>query len=170
MDSVEIGGDARHQIGPAPYAGAALERCRRRTDDHDVLDGGPLVGANRRKLRDELCAHDDDACARVGEDVLVVGGSPQRIHRDRNGADSDGAEEAVEELGTVKEQQGDTLSDADTQPLAQSSTELVGARVELGVGDALVPALNGGLTAAALGEVAIDKVRRGVERRWDTEG
>ena len=110
-----------------------MERDRRRTDDHDVLDSGPRVGADRRKLRDELRADDDDACARVGEDVLVVGGSPERIDRDRNGADLDGAEEAVEEVGTVEEQQGDALFDSDAQPIAQRATELVHARGELGV-------------------------------------
>jgi hypothetical protein len=68
-------------------------------------------------------------------------------------------------VGTVEEQEGDALFGSDAQSIAQGATELVDAPGQIGVADAFVATLDGGLAAAALGEVTIDEVRRGVERR-----
>ena len=86
---------------------------------------------------------------RIAQHVPVVGRLPERVQRDRHGADLDRAEEAVDELGAVEQQQQHPLLGPHAEA-AQRVAEAVDAPQQLVVGDPLVAALDRDVGAAPI--------------------
>jgi hypothetical protein len=120
---------------------------------------------NRQQLRQQCGARDDHDRTRVFEDVVVVSRLPHRVERHRDRADLDGREKAVDHLGTVERHQNDSLFRPHIEPIPQPVTQTIDAFEQLSVSDAFVTALDRDMVCPAVGDMAIDKVRRDVEGR-----
>ena len=81
--------------------------------------------------RPQRVGDDDDARARVVEDEFVVSGRPERVDRNRHGADLDRAEEAVDHLRRIEHQQQDALFRTHAEPLAKRRAHAIDLFVQL---------------------------------------
>ena len=162
----------RHQLG-RPFVQQIVERSvpRRRSiaDDHDVLERRDVAARDRGDARQQVCVDDRDAGAGIVENVAVVGRLPQRVQRDRHGADLDRAEERGGEGRRVEEEEDDAFFRPDAESVAEGAAAAVDPLGQVGVRHPLVAALDRHRRAPALGGVAIDEVARGVERLGDAE-
>src|SRR5262245_58545968 len=135
-----------------------------RADDDNVLQIPQALAGDRIQLWEQRFADHDDARARVVQDVLVVRRFPERAGGNRYGADLYGAEERVDELGTVEKEQHDPLLDADVESLTQHVARAVDALEHLCIGDSLVAAFDRDFGAPPFSDVTIDEPAGGVER------
>ena len=115
-------------------------------------------------------AHDRDASATIVEHLLVVGGPSPSVYGDRDRADLDGTEEAVEKFWSVAEEQKHAFFLPDVQ-FAKGITDSVGPLEQLVIAHLVVAAFNGDALAAPLLDVTIDEVGGDVEcfRKSDQE-
>src|SRR5207253_9770619 len=120
-------------------------------------------------LLQQLGTYDQRSSARIVQNVSIVSRFPQRVDRNRDGADLDRTEEAVRERRAVVQEQHDALFAADVEEAAECTSNPVHALVKLVVGDPLVTAFDRHGSAAALDEVAIDEVRGNVEGFGDAQ-
>ena len=115
-------------------------------------------------------ADNRDAGAAVVEHLFVVGGPGPSVYRDRDRADLDSAEEAIEKFGRIIEQQEDTLFKPDVQ-FAEGITGSVGSFEQLPIAYFFVSAFDGDSLAASLLDIAVDEIGGDVEsvRKSDQE-
>ena len=101
--------------------------------------------------------------------MTVVGRLPERIDRDRNGADLDRAEERDVEERRIEQQEQDALFGPHVEFPAQRAAEAVDELAQLAVGDTPLAALDCDMAAASFAGMAVDEVRRRVECRRHAE-
>ena len=114
-------------------------------------------------MRQQRFANQGDACAAVVEDVLVVLRFRLRVDRDGDSADLDRAEEGVQELRRIQEQEKNALFGTNAES-EQSITDAVGSFEQLPIGDPLFAALDGDFRPAPFLDVAIHEVCGDIER------
>ena len=138
--------------------------------DHDLLEIAEFFFRDGLQIRQQRFADQGDTGAAVLEDVFVILRLRLRVDGDGDGADFDRAEQGVEELGRVEEQEKDALFGADAES-EKGIAGAVGIFQKLLIGDPFVAALDGDLRAAAFLDVAIHKVSGDIEiiRQRDQE-
>jgi hypothetical protein len=85
------------------------------------------------------------------------------VDRHSNGADLDGPEKRIKKFRRVQKQEQYAFFGPDPQ-FSQRVSDAVGSLQQLLVTDAFVAAFNRNVLQSTLVDVAIDEVRRGVER------
>ncbi len=136
---------------------------------NDVTQVAAPVRRNRVDRRQQLRTDDDRGGARILNHVRVVGRLPQRVERNRHGADLDRTEKTVRERGPVEHQQQDAVLRPDAER-AQRRSGAVHVAQQVVVRDALISTFDRDAAAAAFGDVAVDEMRRRVEPLGDAEG
>ena len=131
-------------------------------DDDDFAKIAEILERNGFELRKKGFADDGYAGARVVEDIFVIVRLGLGVDGNGDGADFDGAKERVEKFGRVEKQEEHALFGADSE-IAKGVAGAVGALEELLVGNTLVAAFDGDVVRAALENIAIHKIRGGVE-------
>ncbi len=128
-------------------------------DDHPLEEG--LAREDRRDLVEDRRRDHEDARAGVAEEIVVVGGGEQRVHRHRDRADLDRPEEDRREAHRVVEHEEHALFHAHAEAAKRiaGAVHLLG---EAGIGELGGVVDEGDLGPAPLGEVAIDEVDGGV--------
>ena len=122
----------------------------------------PRALERRRRLGQEGRRDDRHPGAAVIEDVAIVRGPQERVHRDRDRADLDGAPERAEELGRIEADHDDALLHLDAQ-LAERVPGAIGELPHVGVAEDPTLAVERGRRAAPLGHRAVDEPARDVE-------
>jgi hypothetical protein len=130
-----------------------------------VAQGSPPVRRDRQHARQQGLVDDRHAGRTIGEHVLVVGGLPQGVQRDRNRPDLDRAEEAAGERPAVEQEQRNALLGPHVELMVKRVADPVHALVHVGIRQALVAAFDGHALAAALVQMPIHEIGRGVEDR-----
>ena len=131
-------------------------------DDDDFAEVAEILARNGLELLQKSFANDSYVGARVIENVFAVVRFGLGVDGNGDRADFDGAEEGVEEFRRVEKQEEHALFGADSE-IAKGVAGAVGALEELLVGDTLVAAFDGDVVSAALENIAIHKIRGGVE-------
>jgi hypothetical protein len=125
--------------------------------EFDVLQGGGRLGERRQ----QRLGHETDPRARVGQDVSILLRGQQRVERDRHDAGPDGAQKNHREIDRVEHHHGDAVLAPQSEP-AEKIGEARRLAVELRIGDAPLAVDEGELVAAAVAEVAVEQLARGV--------
>lgn len=118
---------------------------------------------NGLQMRQKRLADYSNPRAAVVEDVFIVLRLCLRVGGDGDCADLDRAEEGVEELRRIQEQEENALFGTNPEG-EQGIAHAVGSFQQLLIGDPLVAALDGDFRRAAFLDVAIHEVRGDIER------
>src|SRR6185437_1506814 len=148
--------------------GERMHAARSRADHNYVLQVAQTVGRNAMNLGQELLMDNGDAGTAVIQQEGVVVRLEQGVDGDGDGANFDGAKEAVGEFGSVEQKQQNAFFGANIQS-QKSVAEAVNALLQLGVGDALLTTFDGDPGGAALAQVAVNKISGSVEIVRQTE-
>ena len=107
--------------------------------------------------------HQENACARVVENICVLVRSQEGVSGNGDRADLDNAEEAGQKVRTVREQENNPLLQPNTK-LAKRIASPVGSIEQLLIAYLLITALNGNLASPAFEDVTIHEKGCGTER------
>ncbi len=132
------GAGGEHDVGEViPRHGTCERRRGQPRDARSLLIDDEEDGAEGRQVVDDVRVREDDARSGLTENESETLGGPGLVERDVGGPRLEDGEEGDDEVGGAVEADGDARAREHTQR-AQVMSELVGARVELGVGDRLL--------------------------------
>jgi hypothetical protein len=113
---------------------AELTRRRHPTGAHEVAHADSGLGDGPRGLRGQRLVENKDVGPGVGQNVADLGSGKTYVKRHCNRADLGAAQQDLDELARVEQEHGDPIAAAHAE-CDEGGGDLVGAPVEVGVGD-----------------------------------
>src|SRR5579883_776003 len=123
----------------------------------DVPQVAEPLARNGLQQGQEDVADDGDAGPGVIQHVLILMRLGQGADRNRHGTNLDGAEETVEKVRAVQQDEHDALLRPNAE-IAKDISGAVGVFEELLIGDSIFAAFNGDIPAAAFVDIAVNEM------------